>query len=72
MVKYNPNRYMAWWSMAEIYAKVALILGARQGLAYLERVPGIEGLIFAADSQVLTTSGMAPLLERVEPAGYQL
>lgn len=21
MVKYNPNRYMAWWSMAEIYTK---------------------------------------------------
>jgi cytochrome c-type biogenesis protein CcmH/NrfG len=21
MVKYNPGRYMAWWEMAQIYAK---------------------------------------------------
>lgn len=57
---------------AEIYAKVALILGAEQGLAYLERVPGVEGLIFTTDSHILTTPGMAALLEQVEPAGYQL
>ncbi len=56
--------------MAEIYAKVALILGARQGLAYLESLPGIEGLIFTAESQILCTSGLGQLLDRVEPAGY--
>ncbi|MBE7473494.1 MAG: FAD:protein FMN transferase [Anaerolineae bacterium] len=55
---------------AEIYAKVALILGAELGLAYLQSLPTIEGLIFTADSQILFTPGLAPLLERVEPAGY--
>jgi thiamine biosynthesis lipoprotein len=55
---------------AEIYAKVALILGAEQGLAYLQRLPGIEGLIFTAGSQILYTNGLADLLERLEPAGY--
>ncbi len=55
---------------AEIYAKVALILGAEQGLAYLQSLPTIEGLIFTADSRLLFTPGLASLLERVEPAGY--
>lgn len=55
---------------AEIYAKVALILGAEQGLAYLQSLPAIEGLIFTADSRLLFTSGLTSLLERLEPAGY--
>lgn len=55
---------------AEIYAKVALILGAEQGLAYLQSLPTIEGLIFTADSRLIFTPGLASLLERVEPAGY--
>jgi thiamine biosynthesis lipoprotein len=55
---------------AEIYAKVALILGAEAGLTYLQGLSNIEGLIFTADSRILFTSGLAPLLERVEPAGY--
>lgn len=55
---------------AEIYAKVALILGAEQGLAYLQSLPGIEGLIFTAGAQILYTNGLAGLLERLEPAGY--
>ncbi len=56
--------------VAEIYAKSALILGADAGLAYLEGLPGIEGLIYTAGSKVLMTSGLSALLERVEPAGY--
>lgn len=56
--------------MAEVYAKVALILGAEQGLAYLRNLPGVEGLIFTAESQVIYTSGLAEMLDRVEPAGY--
>ena len=55
---------------AEIYAKVALILGAEQGLTYLQRLPGIEGLIFTAGSQIIYTNGLADFLERLEPAGY--
>lgn len=56
--------------MAEVYAKVALILGAEQGLAYLQSLPGVEGLIFTAESQVIYTSGLTEILDRVEPAGY--
>jgi len=45
--------------LAEIYAKVALILGAEQGLAYLESLPNVEGLIFTAKEEVIYTTGMA-------------
>lgn len=56
--------------LAEIYAKIALILGTAQGLAYLQSLPGVEGLIYTADRQILYTDGLASLLDRVEPAGY--
>ncbi|RME98996.1 MAG: FAD:protein FMN transferase [Chloroflexi bacterium] len=56
--------------LAEVFAKVALILGAEAGLDYLNRLPGVEGVIFTAQSTILYTDGMPPLLERVEPAGY--
>ncbi len=56
--------------VAEIYAKAALILGAEQGLAYLQKLPGIEGLIYTADSKILYTPGFAALLERLTPGGY--
>lgn len=56
--------------LAEIYAKTALILGAAQGLAYLQSLPGVEGLIYTTDRQILYTDGVTSLLDRVEPAGY--
>ncbi|MFN8459201.1 MAG: FAD:protein FMN transferase [Anaerolineae bacterium] len=56
--------------LAEIYAKVALILGATEGLAYLQSLPGVEGLIYTSDKQILYTTGLAALLDRVESAGY--
>lgn len=56
--------------LAEIFAKVALILGTAQGLAYLNNLPGVEGLIYTADRQIVYTAGLAALLDRVEPAGY--
>ena len=56
--------------VAEIYAKAALILGAEQGLAFLQGLPGIEGLIYTAAGQILYTTGLTSLLERVESAGY--
>ncbi len=49
---------------AEIHAKVALILGAEEGLAYLEAQPGVEGLIFSAGGRVLMTSGMGQFSEQ--------
>jgi len=56
--------------VAEIYAKVALILGAEQGLPYLQELPGVEGLIYTDNAQILYTSGFDPLLEKVDPAGF--
>jgi thiamine biosynthesis lipoprotein len=57
--------------MAEIYAKVALILGAELGLAYLQSLPGVEGLIYTIDSKIAYTEGLIPWLDRLEPDGYQ-
>lgn len=55
---------------AEIFAKVVLILGAEQGLAFLQSRPGLEGLVFTESSEILFTPGLAKLLDRLEPAGY--
>jgi FAD:protein FMN transferase len=48
--------------VAEVYAKAALLLGAEAGLAYLAAVPGVEGLIYRSDGQVLYTAGCNQLL----------
>lgn len=57
--------------MAEIYAKVTLILGVKEGLAYLQSLPDVEGLIYTIDSKIVYTKGLIPLLARLEPEGYQ-
>ncbi len=57
--------------LAEIYAKAALILGAEAGLAYLELLPDVEGLIFTATGRIAHTAGFAPLLDALEPAGSE-
>jgi FAD:protein FMN transferase len=56
--------------MAEIYAKVALMLGVEQGLAYLQSLPQVEGLIYTVTSEIVYTPGLADFLEWLEPAGY--
>jgi thiamine biosynthesis lipoprotein len=56
--------------IAEVIAKVVLILGVEQGLAYLQQLPGIEGLICTAEATIVTSPGLESLLERLEPAGY--
>jgi thiamine biosynthesis lipoprotein len=48
--------------IAEVHAKAALLLGAEAGLAYLAATPGVEGLIYRSDGQVLYTGGCAQLL----------
>ena len=58
--------------MAEIYAKVVLILGAEQGLVYLNNLPGVEGLIYTANSEISYTPGLEKYLDRLEPAGYMV
>ena len=57
--------------LAEIYAKAALILGAEAGLAYLETLPDVEGLIFTAAGGIACTAGFAPWLDAVEPVGVR-
>jgi thiamine biosynthesis lipoprotein len=57
---------------AEILAKVALILGATAGLTYLTGLAGIEGLIYRADGHILTTPGLSPMLDVLEPTGVPL
>lgn len=41
--------------IAEVYAKIALILGVERGLAFLQDLPDVEGLIVAADTSVHQT-----------------
>ncbi len=55
---------------AEVYAKVALILGIEQGLAFLEELPNVEGVLFSASGEVTLSSGMDQYLERLDSSGY--
>jgi thiamine biosynthesis lipoprotein len=54
---------------AELLAKVALLLGVDAGLDYLTATASVEGLIYTADGRMLTTPGLATMLDAVEPAG---
>lgn len=56
---------------AEVYAKVALIQGVDEGIAFLELLPNVEGAIVGADERVSLTSGMGRYLDRIDPAGYR-
>jgi thiamine biosynthesis lipoprotein len=58
--------------IAEILAKVVLILGAEMGLSYLQTMPGVEGLIYTANAEIVYTQGMAEILDRLEPAGFTI
>lgn len=56
--------------LAEIYAKVALLLGAKQGYAYLESLPNVEAIIFTHQKELLYTSGITDKLTRIDPHGF--
>ena len=56
--------------LAEVFAKVALILGVDQGLDYLQRLPNVEGLIFTAESDIKLTNNFESLLTRLDSVGY--
>jgi thiamine biosynthesis lipoprotein len=49
-------------ALAEVFAKVALILGAEAGLAYLERLPQVEALLVKQDDTQLQTTAFAEFL----------
>lgn len=55
---------------AEVYAKTALILGCEDGAAFLESLPDVEGLMALAGGEIVMTSGMGRVVDRLEPAGY--
>ncbi len=42
---------------ADIYAKTALILGLEKGMAFLQTLPNVEGLLVTRDDQVFCTKG---------------
>jgi thiamine biosynthesis lipoprotein len=42
------------------------ILGAEEGMALIEKLPGVEGVIVTADNQVLVSSGLETRLERIK------
>ena len=48
--------------LADYHAKVALLLGARRGLEYLNREPAVEGIIVRADGSVIESRGLAAYL----------
>ena len=55
---------------AEIFAKAALILGLEEGLAFLESLPEVEGVLFSNKNEILCTSQMDRFLYRMKPSGY--
>jgi hypothetical protein len=46
-------------------------LGVEQGLTYLQRLPGVEGLIYTSRSEIVYTDGMGQILDKLEPDGYR-
>jgi len=48
---------------AEVWAKVALIIGSAHGLSYLESAPDVEGLLVTKAGEVLQTSGLKQYFE---------
>ena len=47
---------------AEVFAKVALIIGAEAALPYLESIPEVEGLLVTQDNRLLQTTGLKSYL----------
>ena len=55
--------------VAEVYAKVALLLGQEAGLAWLEQLPGVEGLVYTADRRIKYTAGFPAWLDDTAAEG---
>ena len=51
--------------LADIFAKVVLVLGVAEGLTWLEQLPGVEGCIFTENERLVWTAGFEPLFETV-------
>ncbi len=53
-------------ALAEVYAKSALILGVEAGQDWLNRIPGVEGLLVREDGQLIYTDGFTNYVEVTE------
>jgi thiamine biosynthesis lipoprotein len=54
--------------IAEAHAKVALILGVTEGLAYLSRLPNVEGMIVDERGELAWTAGFASFIDEAVPS----
>jgi thiamine biosynthesis lipoprotein len=53
--------------LADALAKGVFILGPDQGMALIEKLPGVEGVIVGAANDVLVSSGLKGKLVLVAP-----
>jgi FAD:protein FMN transferase len=53
--------------LADALAKGVFVLGPVEGMALIERLPGIEGVIVSATNEVLVSSGLRSRLIRLAP-----
>jgi thiamine biosynthesis lipoprotein len=53
--------------IADALAKGVFILGPEKGMALIERLPGVEGVIVSSTNEVLVSSGLKGKLTIVHP-----
>jgi thiamine biosynthesis lipoprotein len=53
--------------LADAYAKGVFILGPEEGMALIERLPDVEGVIVSAKNEVLISSGLRDKVTIVHP-----
>jgi thiamine biosynthesis lipoprotein len=53
--------------LADAVAKGVFIMGARGGMALIERLPGVEGVIVSSENEVLVSSGLQSRLTMLSP-----
>jgi FAD:protein FMN transferase len=53
--------------LADALAKGVFVLGPDAGMALIEKLPGVEGVIVGADNQVLVSSGLRGKLTMIAP-----
>src|SRR5690606_37079401 len=55
---------------ADALSTAVFVLGKEEGLALLESLPGVEGILVDKDLNVLITSGLEGKVDRLEGQGY--
>jgi thiamine biosynthesis lipoprotein len=53
--------------LADALSTGVFVLGPEQGMALIERLPGVEGVIVTAENEVLVSSGLTKTLQLVAP-----